>query len=246
MSKDFKLQCSEFLKEELDAIQETDSLKEYNKVLCSFFESFDLGLLTLSEEECHLTRQIMSKRLMDTRMLVTKSGINKVLVLMNSVAVQNAANDEVDMYNESIRKLLEDLQGLSKEIAAKVIQRAVYISAYIPLRTFHSVEDLDMRLLAKNEIGEIHQSRIAPQVFTFSKFDEHPYKESIVFKDNKTDEQFATEESKLYVKFPLKSNDFIPTVIRIENKDGKDYVVKNDKAKYKKLIKRSVVTPFFL
>jgi len=152
---------------------------------------------------------------------------------------------EVYEQNESIQKI--KVVELNK-LFANIFQRIVYLISWIPLRTFNNIEDLQLNMVGGTVERAIYQSSIAGRVYLYTAFSDVPYiANGITFKrelDDGTFEPYICDESRVLIKFPLKSSHFIPTVIRI---DKNEKVFKQDRVKYKRIKKRILsANPRFL
>lgn len=205
---------------------------------------------------------VLCAKLYNLRMPVDKNGIHCDELRKTIDLLSDSEDDEMKLLSvmitvieHQISEVLEDdyLDGKSADhfdkLSGLALQRIIYLLSWIPLRTFKSVEDLEMIAVGgSEENGTIFQSSIAGRIYSYDKFSDVPYmSNAITFQRKKEDgkfEPYVCDESRLFVKFPIKSSHFIPVMIRV---DENEKVFKLDRAKYKKLMKRIVSSqPRFL
>ena len=245
----------EFAKLELDFITNVEPDQEKEKSLFLFNKCVLNVIEHVSFINDPIQLNALSAKIYNIRKYVDKNGIVcdelKDVIQKNKVCYDEEIvmmGDVISYMQSEILKVLENdsFYGTSNKLifktCGKVVQRIVYLMGWIPLRTFKCIEDLKMVQVAGTEDRAICQSSIAGRVYSYQAFSEQPYiANGITFLLENEDgfEPFVCDESRIFVKFPLKSSHFIPTMIKI-NKDEKVY--KLDRSKYKKLKKRIVST----
>lgn len=235
-----------FANEEFTAIADSNDLSEYNHVFLDTLSSIDLSTNHLPiSERVDLTTLMCNtiQQYVHVFNIGNKQDINKILT-----GLQESTNEADIILKNFINKAIPDKSGLSRELGTKLIQRLVYLMCLIPLRTFKDIDDLQMIKIASNEHATISQSSIAHRVYISTMLSDKPYISNAVVFENESGETFTTDESRLAVKFPLRSKDFLPIKIRVQSVEDSTYekVIKKDRAKYKKLFKRFIVEPKFL
>lgn len=256
-------QLVKFAKIELNFISDKSCEIPRKEQTLQIFNSAILSAVTKISDNVNdpIALNALAAKMYNLRKYIDKGGIcspevNEVIRL-NMVST----DEEIQMFGELISfiqsKIVETLDdsklyGLSNDniqiISGMALQRIVYLISWIPLRTFTCIEDLEMVVVGgSDENGKIYQSSIAGRVYAYDAFSDTPYISNAITFQRETDtgfEAYVCDESRLFVKFPLKSAHFIPVMIRID-KDEK--VFKLDRAKYKKLKKRIVSSqPRFL
>lgn len=255
-------QLIKFAKIELNHIANIAENKNDKEITIQKFNECVLNVITkMSDINDPISLNALSAKIYNLRKYVDKFGICSDEVNRVIAANKSSKNEEVRMFGEMISYMQSEIvavllhdtfNSLSHDfidiICGNVVQRIVYIISWIPLRTFKSIEDLEMVVVGgSEENGLIYQSSIAGRVYVYDRFSDVPYLSNGITYQRETDdgfEAYVCDESRTFVKFPLKSAHFIPTMIRID-KDEK--VFKLDRSKYKKLKKRIVSSqPRFL
>lgn len=245
-------QLLKFTKIQLEKVSNSKSKKDidlfqYNQCIINIIEQFqninDPIILNVLAAKLHNLRPIVGRNGIDCREFVQT--IDSYLALEDEENVNNSNYISI-ILSEILQ--IRNIQVPDMKLEGLVLQRIVYLMTWIPLQTFKNIEELELKYVGGTKESPIMQSSIAGMVYQFEAFSDKAYiSNGILFQALKEDgsfEPYICDESRLFVKYPLKSSDFIPVIIRIDL-EGK--VFKLDRAKYKKLKKRILSnTPRFL
>lgn len=256
-------QLIKFAKIELDHItNKIDNQSDKDIMLLMFSKSIVEAVVNISNSiNDPIILNTLAAKMYNLRKYIDKGGISSPEVNQVIRANLDSTDSEIKLMGDVISYIqfliIDDLEydafcGLSQDhiqvLSGLALQRIIYLISWIPLRTFKTLEELDMQVVGGSEAnGKIYQSSIAGRVYVYDKFSDKPYIANAITFQRKTEdgfEAYVCDESRLFIKFPLKSSHFIPHMIRI---DENEKVFKQDRAKYKKLKKRIVSSqPRFL